>query len=100
MRQMTQTAGLTGRRPVVLAVTLSGTSRIHASFHRPPPPAQAALRFTPPLVPNGYVRVPDTHQLIPPAETGARESGGPAPGPAPRHAWLQIRGPLPITAST
>jgi hypothetical protein len=110
---------------VVLALTLSGTSRIHTAFHKAPPvthpasavsastapkgyvldrfdhqlipvqtstatsptaakgyvldrfdreaipvqssaaSAQAAPRFTPPLVPKGYVRATDTHQLIP-----------------------------------
>jgi hypothetical protein len=50
---------------VVLALTLSGSSRIHRSFHKAPPATQAAPRFTPPLVPHGYIRVPDTHRLIP-----------------------------------
>ena len=50
---------------VVLAVTLSGSSRIHTSFHKPPAATQSVPRFTPSPVPHGYVRVPMTHQLIP-----------------------------------
>jgi hypothetical protein len=50
---------------VVLALTLSGPGRIHTSFHKTPPAAQSSPRFTPPLVPNGYIRLGDTHQLIP-----------------------------------
>ncbi len=48
---------------VVLALTLSGPGRIHTSFHRAP--AQSLPRFSPPLVPHGYVRATDSHQLIP-----------------------------------
>ncbi len=50
---------------VVLALTLSGTSRVHAAFHKAPAGAQPLPSFTPPLVPAGYVRIPETHQLIP-----------------------------------
>ena len=50
---------------VVLALTLSGTSRVHTSFHKAPPVARSFPRFTAPLVPNGYIRIPETHQLIP-----------------------------------
>jgi hypothetical protein len=50
---------------VVLALTLSGSSRIHTSFHKAPPATQSLPRFTPPLAPHGYVRVPETHQLLP-----------------------------------
>ena len=50
---------------VVLAVTLSGNGRIHTSFHKAPAATRSFPRFTPPLVPSGYIRVPTTHQLIP-----------------------------------
>lgn len=50
---------------VVLALTLSGGGRIHTSFHRAPAPARSLPRFVAPLVPHGYVRATDTHQLIP-----------------------------------
>ena len=50
---------------VALAVIFSGNSRIHTTFHKVPATTQSAPRFTPPLVPHGYVRIPETHQLIP-----------------------------------
>lgn len=50
---------------VALALTLGGSSRIHTSFHKAPPATQSLPRFTAPLVPHGYVRVPETHQLLP-----------------------------------
>ncbi len=50
---------------VALALTLSGTGRVHTAFHKAPASTQSVPRFTPPLVPAGYVRIPETHQLIP-----------------------------------
>jgi hypothetical protein len=58
-------AGVILAAAVVLALTLGSGGRVHTAFHKAPPAAQPAPRFTPPLVPNGYIRVPNTHQLIP-----------------------------------